>query len=300
MNKTKIFTFALAALLSLNASAEVLTNQTVLSMLQKGYGTEIIIGQIENADECQLTCSLDDLDALTGAGADAQLITYLQGKVKRDNGLTNGLYWYNTGGKPQKLQASAIDKETKSVSGGLMGGALALGGTVLGVATGSSLTAGTSLLAGTIISGTDFKSETLIVPGLTSSVKVNNAPVFRVIIPEDIAMAENAAVTATHQMMGGITSPNDLILVKLNVKGKGKKAKRTMPSGLKWSATSFSTSGSGAKNVITFDSKQINNRTWEVSLPENLEPGEYAFFYKNLSAVSTVMKTLSVFDFTVE
>ena len=287
---------------SISANAEMVTNESILKMLGKGYSTEIIKGFIEGADECQLTADMDAIDALLAAGADTELITYFQKKAKAENKAMNGLYWWNTAdNKPQKLNIVALSKESKGFGGNLLGAAVGIAGTAVGVSTGSMGAITGSWIAGDFLSSAGFKSDKLVIAGAQAHMKVGDSnPVFRFIIPDSESLNVNEADMWYYTWLASVQSPNEFQLVRLKQKGKGDKAKRTFPSGMKWTAAGFSSSSDVAgQDLVDFEVRQINNHTYEISFPNGLEPGEYAFFYRN--AMSELLKDhLSAFDFSVE
>lgn len=296
----RILISVLVCLTAVMLKADVLTNETIISMLQKGYSSEVIIGFMDNAEDCQLSADIDAVDALLAAGASNDLIVNIQQRVKKQNTLDSGLYWWNTGDKPMKLSIVPLTKESKGIGGGLLGSAISFAGTAVGVNTGSFGTMASSWIAGDVLSSSGFKSEKLVLTGEHSQVQVSDKnAVFRFVLPESVDNNIAASDLWYYTWLSGIQSPNEFQVIKLQPKGKGKKAKRSFPSGLSWSAAGFSTSGKiSEKNLVDFEVRQINNRTFEISFPGGLEAGEYAFFYKN--ALSEVVKDhLSAFDFTV-
>lgn len=300
----KIFSSILALAMGVSAftvSADIVNNESILALLSKGYDTEIIISFIDGAEECELKAGIEEIDALKTAGADSDLIKYILKKAKLDNNALDGLYWWNTGDKPQKLNIVAIAKESKGMGGGLLGNAIKGAGTIGGALMGSSGAITGSIIAGDFLSSSGFKSDKLVVPGESAHLKVtSNNPVFRFVIPDaETAAATNANDSWYKVWMSSIQSPNEFQLIKLQLKGKGGKAKRTFPTGLKWSAAGFSSSSNVAGDeIVEFEIKQINNRVYEISFPNGLEAGEYAFFFRD--ANNPLFKDhLSVFDFCV-
>lgn len=285
---------------AMGASADMVTNESILKMLEKGYTTEIIMGFIDGADECEITADMDAIDALMAAGADTELITFLQKKAKADHKAMNGLYWWNTGDKPQKLNIVALSKESKGFGGSLLGAAVGIAGTAVGVSTGSVGAIAGSWIAGDFLSSSGFKSEKLIISGAQAHMKIaGGSPVFRFVIPDAENMNVNPADMWYYTWLASVQSPNEFQLVRLQQKGKGNKAKRAFPSGMKWTAAGFSSSSDIAgQDLVDFEVRQVNNNTYEISFPNGLEPGEYAFFYRN--AMSELLKDhLSAFDFSV-
>lgn len=288
------------AFATFNMNAEIINNESIIKMLGKGYDTEIIIGFIDGAEECELKAGMEEVDALIEAGADASLVKYIQKRAKLDNNALDGLYWWNTGAKPQKLNITALSQESKGIGGSLLGGAARIAGTAVGFATGSVGAMTGSWIEGDLLSSSGFKSDKLVIPGESAHLKVNTNPVFRFVIPDAETAQSNVADAWYHIWMASIQSPNEFQLIKLQQKGKGGKAKRTFPSGMKWSAAGFSSSSNVVGDeIVEFEVKQINNRVYEISFPAGLEVGEYAFFYRNANN-PLIREHLSAFDFSVQ
>lgn len=296
----KFLAYAIVAVLGCSTiSAEVVTNETVLTMLSKGYPAEVIIGFIENADECQLNADMESIDALMAAGASTEVISYLMQKVKKDNTLMHGLYWMNNG-SPEKVNIVSLMKESKSLGGSFLGTAVGIAGTAVGVSTGSIGALAGSWIAGDFLSSSGFKSEKLYLKGEHATTKTyDKNPVFKFVLPTQETTDIMPGDLWYYTWLCSVQSPSEFQLIKLDSKGKDKKAKRSFPSGLKWSTAGFSTEKEAYDNkLVEFQVKQLNNSTFEISFPNGLQPGEYAFFYRN--ALTEALKDhLSAFDFSV-
>lgn len=286
---------------SITSYADVLNSETILRMLEKGYSTPVIINQIENAEEVTLSSQLDYLDMLMAAGADQNLILYIQNynkeQQKQSFSLEAGLYWFNPDNQNIQLLVSPVQKKENNIGGKLLGGLASVGGTVLGATTGSVGLASTGWITGDILSSSSFKSDKLYIPGEHSNIEVTTTtPVFRFIKPgSDISTGNDMWY---HLWLASVQSPSEFQLIKLEPKGKGSKANRQFPSKMTWSAAGFSTSNeTSKKNLVDFKVAQVENGVYEISFDQPLEPGEYAFFYKNTT--SELLKGLSAFDFTV-
>lgn len=290
-----------SASLSVFAS-ETVTNKTILDLLDKGYATQVIINHIDAQENVRLCADIADLDALIAAGADNSLLEYVQKKSKAPKSEYTGLYWWNVaeGSQPQKLNLVPIEKKTSSIGGGLLGSALNVAGTMVGVNTGSIATLTGTWITSDILSSSGFKSDKLYIKGGQSKLKINTMqPVFRFTVAEK---DDNSINTEDWYgiWMGTVQSPNEFQLIQLKSKGKGDKATRVFPSKLKWSTVGY-TSGdeTSLKNLVNFEIRQISPREYEVYFPQELEKGEYAFVYRN--ATHPLIKDhFSAFDFSVE
>lgn len=299
----KIFLMLVCALaLSIqvvNAQEEVMTNALIIQMLDNGFSSEIIIGQIEAASTREVKSDLQSLLDLKQHNASEELITYIQKIAKKDFGY-DGVYWWNTsdGGKPVKLLRSSFTHEQKkagisglasTVAGGLIGDALGGGNSIVkGVAIGAAL------------GGGKIKSESLALLGTHAAIVLTGEqasnPTFRFYFPKtDMDAFQGQTDAWYYQWMNSIQSPNEFECIKL----KEKKNKRTLPSGLSFSIAGFGSSSEGKKNVVDFEIKTINNTTFEVTFPNGLEPGEYCFFYKNYQN-EWFAQNICCFDFSVQ
>jgi len=287
--RKKIFLLAMLFIATCAQAQEVMTNATVLEMLGKGYSSVIIAGQLENAEACDFSLSLSDLDALKAAGADDILIMKMQDMVsekKKAEAKTpeyGGVYWWNTGEGPEQLGASPISVEEKS--SGLLG---AVGGAVLGSRGGALGT------VGNVVFGSGISSERMVLSGNTSSIKIaTHTPVFRFYIPAGYQGSE-----WLYQFMTGVKNPREFVCVKL----KKKNSKRTFPKGMNISSWGLDVDIPVAGNkdkYVAFDVKTLGEGVFEVTFSEPLEPGEYCFMYKGVKSDVFASK-MSAFDFTVE
>lgn len=291
---------ALFACMGAFAQNEVITNQTVLDLIKEGFTTEEIMGALENSTERRVTYDINFMRQLKEAGADTQLTTYLQKIAKADNGL-EGIVWFNTGGKPKKLLRSQFEKEAKGFNLGTLAAA-AVTGVVVGsavsgskpsAAVGAATGAGAVLLAST---GKDI--DKLCLMGVTSKMTISSRrPVFRFYLPKtENNSFEKEGGNYFQTFMNKVQSPNEFQVVKM----KQKKNRRVFVDGASYSVAGFE--GTNAKNrvVVNFEIEEINNNTFEITFPEDMEPGEYVFFWKNGLSDEQFRQNVFGFDFTIE
>lgn len=81
-----VFFFTLSVFSSISAQNETVTNETIIELLKDGFTTEDIVGLIENSSTRTVTFSIQYMRELKAAGADSQLIQYLQKISKADFG----------------------------------------------------------------------------------------------------------------------------------------------------------------------------------------------------------------------
>lgn len=289
----------LAMSAEVKAQNETVTNQTVIELLKDGFSSEDIIGMIESSSTRTITNNIQYMRDLKAAGADSQLIQYIQKIAKADYGM-EGVLWWNTGDKPKKIYRSQFEKEEKGFNLGTIAAAA-----VTGVVVGSALSgntpssgAGAAMGAGAVLlasSGKDIQK--LVIMGQTSKNVVNTTrPVFRFYLPKwDKDSFAKEADGWYHSIMNEVQSPNEFQLVMM----KQKKNRRTFVDGASYSVAGFSGTNAKSRVVVDFQINEINNNTFEISFNQDLEPGEYVFFWKNGLSSDLFKQHVFGFDFTI-
>ncbi len=295
---------------TVQAQNEAITNQTILDLLKEGFNSEEIIGAVESSTERTIQYDINYMRQLKAAGADAALITYLQKIAKTDFGY-EGVLWWNTGDKPKKMYRTQFEKESKGFNLGTIAamgaGALLVGSAVSGSkpsgAVAGAATAGAIAMMST---GKDIKK--LMLPGHTSKLQLTGEngrhPVFRFYFPKtENNSFEKSADNWYQIVMANIQSPNEFQLVKMQVKmpkKNGKGGRRLFPEGMSYGIMGFEGSNASNRTMVDFEIKEINNSTFEVTFPNELEPGEYCFFYKGGLGSEAFKEHPFGFDFTVQ
>lgn len=284
----------------LYAQNDEITNDLVIELLQEGFTTNDIIGLIDNSSDRNLTFSVSYMRQLKEAGADSEMIQYLQKIAKTDFGM-EGVYWTNTPDKPVKIYRSQFESEESGFNlGTLAAGALvgavaagALSGSAPSPALGAGLGAGTVLLAST---GKDV--EKLAIMGPTSKNVVSTTrPVFRFYLPKQSSDSfAKEADNWYYSIMNQIMSPNEFQIVKM----KQKKNRRIFPSNASYSVAGFSASNAKSRVVVDFQIEEVNNNTFDIIFQEDLEPGEYVFFWKNGLSSELFKQHVFGFDFSIQ
>ena len=290
--KTNIKRFMMTlslAIMTLAASAqnEAINNETILTLLKEGFSSEEIIGAIENSTERTIQYSIDYMRQLKAAGADAALTTYIQKIAKQDFGYEGILWWNPTnGGKPKKMYRTQFEKESKGFNLGTIAamgaGALLVGSAVSGNKPSGGVAAAAT--AGTIaMMSTGKDIQKLMLPGATSKLQMEGEngrhPVFRFYFPKrDAESFQQAADNWYH----------------------GKGGRRLFPEKMSYSVLGFEGTNASNRNIIDFEINEINNNTFEVTFPKELEPGEYCFFYKGGLGSDSFKEHPFGFDFTVK
>ena len=305
---------ACMAVIALMASAqnEAMTNETVLELLKEGFSSEEIIGAIENSTERKITYSIDFMRQLKAAGAEPSLTTFIQKIAKTDFGYEGILWWNPTGGgKPKKMFRTQFEKESKGFNLGtiaLMGaGALIAGSAISGNKPSDGVAAATAAGAVALMSsGKDVQK--LMLPGATSKLPMEGEngrhPVFRFFFPKKENESFQQGADNWYQIvMSSIQNPNEFQCIKMQVKEpkkNGKGGRRLFPDKMSYSVLGFEGTNASNRNIIDFEINEINNNTFEVTFPKELEPGEYCFFYKGGLGSESFKEHPFGFDFTVK
>ena len=298
------------AAMTMSAQNETMDNETVLSLLKEGFSSEEIIGAIENSTERRITYSIDFMRQLKAAGAEASLTTFIQKIAKTDFGYEGILWWNPTGGgKPKKMFRTQFEKESKGFNLGTLAliGAAAYG---VGSAVKGSASSGTAAaVAGGAVAmmSTGKDIQKLMLPGATSKLQMEGEngrhPVFRFYFPKKEGESFQQGADNWYQIvMSNIQNPNEFQCIKMQVKEpkkSGKGGRRLFPDKMSYSILGFEGTNASNRNIIDFEINEINNNTFEVTFPKELEPGEYCFFYKGGLGSDSFKEHPFGFDFTV-
>lgn len=296
----------LVASLSANAQNESITNQTILDLLKEGFSSDEIIGAVQNGTTRTITFDLNYMRQLKAAGADKDLITFLQKIAKTDMGYEGVMLWNPTNSsKPVKVYRTNFEKESKGFSLGTLAG---IAGAAYGVGSivgnrkvsggeAAAVTGGLTLMATT---GKDIQK--LMIPGSKAKVVTGRQPVFRFYFNGKAEGKNFESDTANWYeiVMNGIQSPNEFQLIKMDVKENKKGGRRTFPTSMSYSVAGFTGTNASTRQMVNFEVNTINNNIFEVTFKEPLEPGEYCFFYKSGLSNKYFQAQPFGFDFSVE
>ena len=299
-----VLLFAICSLTAI-AQNETITNEIVLDLLKEGFSSEEIIGVIDLSSVRTITFTIAYMRELKAAGADKELITYLQSIAKVDNGYEGVILWNPIeGDRPVKVYRCNFEKEDKNFN---LGTVAAIAGVTYGVGAAVSgrdvsgleaagVAAGLTLMAS---SGKEIKK--LVIPGSKAKTVTDSQPVFRFFFPkrENQSFEQNAA-NWYEAVMNSIESPNEFQLIKMTVKENKKGGRRLFPSSMSYTVAGFSGKNASTRQIVDFDINPINNNTFEVTFSQPLEPGEYCFFYKNGLQSQYFQAQPFGFDFSVE
>jgi hypothetical protein len=248
---------------------------------------------------------------LKAAGAEASLTTFIQKIAKTDFGYEGILWWNPTGGgKPKKMFRTQFEKESKGFNLGTLAliGAAAYG---VGSAVKGSASSGTAAaVAGGAVAmmSTGKDIQKLMLPGATSKLQMGGEngrhPVFRFYFPKKEGESFQQGADNWYQIvMSSIQNPNEFQCIKMQVKEpkkNGKGGRRLFPEKMSYSVLGFEGTNASNRNIIDFEINEINNNTFEVTFPKELEPGEYCFFYKGGLGSDSFKEHPFGFDFTVK
>lgn len=291
---------AMTLSVSVHAQNEEVTNATVLQLLKEGFSSDEIIGAIENSSTRTITYSIDFMRDMKAAGADAQLTTYIQKIAKVDYGM-EGVIWWNTGAKPKKIMRSQFEKESKGFNLGAIGAAALAGGALAMGLSGNTPSAGTAAAvgAGSVLLMTTGKDiQKLCIMGLQSkNVVTTTRPVFRFYLPKQgtESFAKEAG-TWYQNIMTQVQSPNEFQVVKM----KQKKNRRIFTESASYGIAGFEGTNSKDRVLVDFEINEINNNTFEITFNEDLEPGEYVWFWKNGLGNEQFKQHVFGFDFSIQ
>lgn len=261
---------ALACLFILSArifaQEEVLTNKSVLDMMELGFSEDIILTKIETS-EANFDTSIEALKDLKAKGVSDAVIKSIMSnehkdkeseKEKKEN--KTGIYTRVNGEFVKILPTVFSGTKTNTLA--------------------SAFTYG--------IANAKIKST---LNGATSrNVIPYNKPEFFFYFKK----SSNDAFAATNWWFLSATSPNEFVLTKL----VSKRNKRELQTG-KVNIYAGSNMGIDEESAIKFNIIPINDFSFKVETEEPLAPGEYCFFYQGVIPQGGFTNQ-SVFDFSIQ
>lgn len=252
---------------STQAQEAVLTNQSIIEMLDLGFEEEVIITKIQTS-QTDFNTDISQLKALKDKGASSKVISAM---MKQDNEnpveqkTYSGIYFVNEGQKVKVLPSVFSASKTNTLASGL----------TYGIAS--------------------AKVKSLINNYSSRNVINNEQPAFYFhFSPSDVNALNSPA--GLDWWFRTATSPNEFVLVKL--KSNERKNNRELETG-SINAYVGSKYGIDSKKTIPFTIEQVNDTEFIVSPDSPLEPGEYCFFYQGAVPQGGV-NNQSVFDFSIQ
>lgn len=265
--KTIVLTLLLSCSATIvTAQEKVLTNESILEMLELGFDEDIILTKIKTS-EVDFKTDIADLKFLKEKGASSNIISAMmtQDKETAKEEVLSGIYVINADKKEKILPSVFSGSKTNTLASGL----------TYGIA---------SAKVKSIINNAQSRNV----------VSQEAAEFFFYFSPSDVNQL--SAQGGTDWWFKTATSPNEFVLVKL--KSNKRKNTREMETG---SVNVYvgSKVGIDSKIAIPFNIDQISDTEFKVVPSELLEPGEYCFFYQGAIPQGGV-NNQSVFDFSVQ
>jgi len=265
MKQLLLIVFFTISTATVNAQQEVLTNQSIIDMLELGFTEDIIVTKI-NTSKCDFNTEIDALKSLKEKGVNSNIIVAMMKAAKTIqeneeyvNDAISGIF-IKDGEKMVRIHPT-IFSGTKTNT---LGAALSYG-----------------------IADAKIKSTML---GATSNNIVNTT------LPEFYFIFERNRnnISLSDWWFSVATSPNQFALVKLETKGK----RRELETG-KVNIYAGTSVGVNEETIIKFRITEINDYEYKVVPESPLESGgEYCFFYQG-SIPQGGYSNQSVFDFSI-
>lgn len=269
MNFKKIFSFFLGLLLPIlmYAQEEVLTNQSILDMIELGFTNDVIVGKIETS-KSSFDTTVDALKTLKEKGVSNEIIIAMmhsrkaaQEKAEVNKVKKTGIY-VKIGDDFQKIYPTVFSGSKTNTLGAALSYGLA-----------------------------DAKIKSTLSGEHSQNIVHSNSPEFYFYF--DYSQTSELSIRATNWWFSVASSPNEFVLVKLKSKGR----KREMDIG-KVNIYAGNSVGVDEKNVIKFDIEVLSDNEFKVIPAWFLEPGEYCFYYQGIVPVGGYSNQ-AVFDFSV-
>ena len=269
MSVKKIFSVLLGLFWSMvvYAQEEVLTNQSILDMLELGFTNDIIVGKIETS-KSSFDTTVDALKALKekGVGNDIIIAMMHSSKVEKDK---------NEASKVKRTGIFVkVEEEFQKIYPTVFSGS-------------KTNTLGAALSYGLA----DAKIKSTLSGEQSQNIVSSNSPEFYFYF--DYSQTSELSLRATNWWFSVASSPNEFVLVKL----KSKRRKREMEIG-KVNLYAGNSIGVDEKSIIKFDIEILNDNEFKVTPAWFLEPGEYCFYYQGIVPVGGYSNQ-AVFDFSI-
>ncbi|HEX3384442.1 MAG TPA: hypothetical protein VHS53_04605, partial [Mucilaginibacter sp.] len=252
-----------------------LTNAKVVSLFKAGLSKSVIETTIRNS-QANFDVSTDAMIDLKKQGLPDEIIEAMVNKASSGNtsaSTTTSLNQSNTA-SPGSNNLSALDPGVYYYDES-SGKQVQLDGSVF-----SQTKSGSGILTA-ISYGAAKTKQKAVLSGAQSNFKINSTkPVFYFIFPHN-TNGNNVNMLGWY---GAASSPNEFLLVKFNIKGKG----REVVTGSYGSYSGFS-SGIDEANKVAFRYDKLSPGVYKVSLDSMLKDREYAFMFAG-TATATATK----------
>lgn len=244
------------------AQTEILTNQSILDMIELGFSEEVILTKIKTS-ETDFDTSIGALKILKEKGvSDTVMMAVMNGATDNKNieiaDVEAGIYFDNMGELVRILPTVFSGTKTNT-----LGSAFSYG-----------------------LASSDIKS-TLNNAESTNVIKIDN-PTFW------FYFDSQNNIDFKNWWFFSASSPNEFVLVRLDKKKKRRELKTGSVN--IYAGTNV---GVAERHLIPFNIEIVNNNTFKVTPKEPLDDGEYCFFYQG-SIPQGGYTNQSVFDFSIQ
>lgn len=267
MNRFFLSLVLLLTSVTLSAQNEVLTNQTVLDMIELGFGDDVVVTKISTS-QTDFSTSIQDLKALKEKGVSNDIIVAMmqankenEDEDKKNEIAKSGIY-FKDNGKLKKVFPTVFSGTKTS-----------------------------TLKAAFTYGIADAKMKSVMNNEHSNNIVQTNTPTF--VFFFDRKEQTSFAASASNWWFTVASSPNEFVLANLKVK-KGKRELETGTANL-YAGNSI---GINENDIIGFDIEAINDLEFKVTPKRPLEPGEYCFFYQG-TIPQGGFNNQSVFDFSI-
>ncbi len=267
--KHVIVTFICCSFFSVLTAQEVITNESVIQMMELGFDDAMIIDKIYTSD-VKFDATIAGLGKLKKAGASSEVLSLIMEKSKQNTKSKTGIYFVNEDGEDELIQPAVFSGTNNNQ------------------------------VAQKLVSGLINSKQKARLPRTQSNNVINtDRPEFTFIFNPATTEVDNLQNTQGNQ--AGLlnwwfrvaSNPNEFVLVKLKVKER-QNLREVITGKSSWISSS---SGVDPKLAIGFDIEEIEGNKFKVT-PTSLEPGEYAFLYQG--QVPQGRQNQSVFDFSIQ
>ncbi|RZT97516.1 hypothetical protein EV201_2187 [Ancylomarina subtilis] len=241
-------------------SQEKLTNQSIIEFIELGFGSDVIKSKINSSPVKFNTC-IEQLKVLKSKGVSSDILALMieKSKVVVETGL-----FFNDNDNLKKIEPSVFSgTKTSALAAGLTYG----------------------------IASAKVKS---YIHNAHSSNKLNSKDQ-SFIFQFDLQNKQNLG--SGNWWFKTASSPNEFVLTSL--KQKTRKNQRELITGKVSGITASTQMGIDTKNTIPFTIEDLGDGKYKVKPEQNLQPGEYCFFYQGTIPVGG-FNNQSIFDFSIQ
>ncbi len=258
----KSFIFSILLLSSIFCfSQEKLTNQSILDLIELGFGSEVIKAKI-NSSQVEFDTSLLKLKFLKEKGVPSDVLALMIDKSKTE--IETGIFYF-------------INNDLKKIV------PITFSGTK------------TSALGAVWTYGIVSKKTKSYIHNFNSTNLINKEEqTFIFILSPN--KKNNFEITNWYWWFKVATSPREFVLTKL--KQKKRQNQRELVTGKITGITKSSQMGIDTKDTIPFNIEDLGNNVYKITPNTNLKIGEYCFFYQGTIPIGEYNNQY-IFDFSI-